>query len=146
MCWTGYFGSVFKFRWFRPKSNYSLKWSTMDSWTIHGRPHPSPEPWWSQPTLRSKHMAPFHGTTRSPEKGTTSDVQRMQEVLKLVIHVERLAKVTWTLSPNRMYGALMCGSYCNREEQACLHIRSVPFSLTFALCCLCLVMLTLHLL
>ena len=34
----------------------------------------------------------------------------------------------------------------NREEQTWFHIESIPLALTFVLCCLCLVMLALHLL
>lgn len=50
----------------------------MDSGTTHGRPHPFPQPWCSQLTLRSENMAAFHVTTRRVEKETTFDIQRRQ--------------------------------------------------------------------
>lgn len=33
---------------------------------------------------------------------------------------------------------------CNKEEQTWLHTESIPLALTCVVCCLCLVMLTLH--
>lgn len=60
----------------------------MDSRTFHGRSHPSPGLWRSQQTLKLENVAPLHVTSRHPEKKTTSDVQRMQKVIKLTIHIK----------------------------------------------------------
>lgn len=60
----------------------------MDFRTFHGRAHPSPGPWRSQQTLKLENVAPLHVISRHPEKKTTSDVQRMQKVIKITIHIK----------------------------------------------------------
>lgn len=46
----------------------------------------------SQKTLRSENTAPFHVATRNLEKESTFDVQRMQNIMNLTIHVKVLPR------------------------------------------------------
>lgn len=59
-----------------------LSWQTSSfPWTLEEPADPRVRIW-------LENMAPLHVTSRHPEKKTTSDVQRLQKVIKLTIHIK----------------------------------------------------------
>ena len=93
---------------------------------------------------------------RSPTRSVSSPQFSLAPTVCFLLWVFHLCSapplVTSLPAPNTPFPALFnfiayCPAELQMEEQIWLHVRSVPFTLTFVLCCLpCLAMLALHLL